>query len=81
MVEAREEPEVQVNQEAVRINICGVEKANALGLFREQELNTHVDVVLAQYIRVVQEVAQTDEDFNKDDFAANMETAGFNEPP
>ena len=58
MVEAREEPEVQVNQEAVRINICGVEKANALGLFREQELNTHVDVVLAQYIRVVQDVAQ-----------------------
>ena len=34
-----------------------MDKANALGLFREAELNTHVDVVLAEYIRIAQEVA------------------------
>ena len=39
------------------LNIATVDKAGALGLFREAELNTHVDIVLAAYIAEAQKIA------------------------
>ena len=43
---------------SVNLNLASVDKANALGLFREAELNTHVDIVLAAYIAESLKVAQ-----------------------
>ena len=39
------------------LNILTVDKSCALGLFREAELNTHVDIVLAAYIAESQKIA------------------------
>ena len=40
------------------LSIAPVNKASALGLFREAELVTHIDVVLQSYIAEAERVAQ-----------------------
>lgn len=62
------------------LSIVPVNKASALGLFREAELVTHIDVVLQGYIAEAERMAQEDEEFVRTEFSENMETAGFNEP-
>ena len=39
------------------LKLLAVDKEAASGLFREQELNTHVDIVLANYIAEAERVA------------------------
>ena len=56
MVEATSPPEENTNQRSA-LNVLGVDKEAALGLFRQAELDTHVDVVLASYIAEVEKVA------------------------
>ena len=46
---------------SVNLNLASVDKASALDLFREAELNTHVDIVLAGYIAESLKVAQVSE--------------------
>ena len=46
---------------SVNLNLASVDKSSALGLFREAELNTHVDIVLAGYIAESLKVAQVSE--------------------
>ena len=62
------------------LNLAPIQKAQATGLFREAELNTHVDVVYGQYVQECERIANEEEDFVKTEFAENMETAGFREP-
>ena len=50
------------------LNIAPVDKANALGLFREAELNTHVDIVLAAYIAEAVKIAQVSDYQQNRDF-------------
>ena len=40
------------------LQIAPVNKANALGLFRQAELLTHVDIVLQGYIEEAERIAQ-----------------------
>ena len=54
MVEASQN---NTNAGNATLNIAPVEKANALGLFRESELDVHVDVVLGAYIAESEKIA------------------------
>ncbi len=45
------------NKGSAILNIAPVDKANALGLFRESELNVHIDIVLGSYISESEQIA------------------------
>ena len=54
MVEAQSENK---NTGSAILNIAPIDKTNALGLFRESELNVHIDVVLGGYIAECEQIA------------------------
>lgn len=64
MVEATtEENTTTTASGSTNLNIAPVDQASALGLFRQEELTTHVDVVLASYITESQKIAQVSREF------------------
>ena len=59
-VEDEQQPEDVVNprSEPAHLNIAAVDQASALGLFRQAELTTQVDVIMANYTAEALKVAQ-----------------------
>ena len=45
------------NGGSTALNLAPIDQSNALGLFRQEELKTHVEVILAGYIAEAEKIA------------------------